>query len=531
MALNKEIFEKAKDYLFEKERMYPSQAGQFLMMLPTDQKHALAFLSDIKRIDGGLLNQYVSLSNKVIYHFDVEKLTLKECISKFGFIIQNAEKGAMEAVKIGLASYELNHLAEIINSQTKLEQNGFKITKEIILSYLWINNKIRPTEGNKQYLFEPTEEGTKIGIEIRRYVGNGGYIDIGLNKNACNFIYNNIRDIFYQFYGSSPFSFAFIAPYKDFCSGTGLTKTTPVITETKKPVEVKISLSNKTLFVFDFDGTVFNTDHLRFKRKNRQVTENDIKNVDYIEGFKELFLNKDSRLYLGKFKVLGITSSYDFYYQTMLNTHQDFLKLLSYKTIKTSEKIKELKAFMIKHKNEFDDVIAFGDDEKDALIYSKLGIKFYIVNNYYGYDPEADKILEQAKKNKENCFRKNYLHDVKIVGQTGYKINYFDDVVLYYKNYLKTLRFDMVEMRDKGSDYAPSVGGVAPLRVFEAKNEMGKHSKNDYILNHLDQLASLFDDLPLDKNSVLAILALSACCHFLFCLLFYSLLINGIRSK
>lgn len=272
----------------------------------------------------------------------------------------------------------------------------------------------------------------------------------------------------------------------------------PIINERLKVADLK---PNRTLLIFDYDGTVFNTDRLREARRSKSVSEKELAKIDYIEGFKELFLCTNSPLYLERYKVLGITSAYDSYYKALLNTHPDFSRILSYGTIRTSEKIKELKKFFQLHQNEFDVVIAFGDDEKDALIYSRLGIKFYIVNNYFGYDGKIEEILEKAVKNKAQDFRKNYLHDVKPLTYTSYKLKYFDDVVIYYKNYLDTF-YEDYDGIVHGSKNAPVQGNVKP-QIYDARTEMGKHSKNDYILNHLDELASLFDDLPLDKNSIL----------------------------
>lgn len=298
--------------------------------------------------------------------------------------------------------------------------------------------------------------------------------------------------------------FRYILPYYISAMRDAIkSKQRKAIQEKEKASADKVISSTKVLLIFDYDGTVFNTDGLRRARNKKQVKKEDLLKIDYIEGFNDIFLNPKSRLYLERFNVLGITSSYTDYYRTLLDNHGEFSRLVNMGTIRSSEKLASLRKFFTEHKGEFEEVIAFGDDDKDALVYSKLGLKYYIVNNYYGYEPKVEDILNIAIKNQKYNFRRNYLHDVKTVTFSRYNLRYFDDIVVYYKNYLDTLRFDEEAGVERGSNYSPSQGNLKPLRVYKARNEMGKFSKNEYILNHLDSIAALFDDLPLDKNSVL----------------------------
>ena len=250
---------------------------------------------------------------------------------------------------------------------------------------------------------------------------------------------------------------------------------------------------NDSLLIFDLDGTIYDTDSLRKKRKCNQITKDDLANVGFVKGFERMFLDENSPLFINKHAVIVITSARQDYARNLLKKSN-----LEIKDVIFGSNKKELLRQYIKEHRELRVCCAFGDDEKDANVYAELGFPFYIVNNALGYDADSDKIQEIARRNIEFNFRNNYLYDLKKLPYGVYSY-FIDDIVVYYKAYYKTPKSEWF-----GSDemLTPNQGERQPVRIFD-KQSMGKLSKNDTILKHNEEFASWFNDLFIDENVVL----------------------------
>ncbi len=258
----------------------------------------------------------------------------------------------------------------------------------------------------------------------------------------------------------------------------------------------------KTLLIFDFDHGIFDIDYLRESRKNFAPDEACLAKTRYVPGFEKAFLEKESPLYLKRFKVLGLMPESDECASALLDSHPEFSQFLTYTLRGRDNTVMRLKSFLEAHKEDFEFVIGFGEAETDACIYSRLGINFYIVNKFYGYDVDPKNVIQAIRSSQRLDFRRHYLHDKKTIGYSYYQFDKFDEIVVYYKNYLDTFRYDYWG-GSRGSCYAPEQGSVKPLKVYSASTELGKSHKSQYILDHLDAFSGLFDDLPLDDWAIL----------------------------
>lgn len=265
------------------------------------------------------------------------------------------------------------------------------------------------------------------------------------------------------------------------------------------------TLCGRRLLIFDLDGTVFDTDYLRIERTISNVIGSELMNVKYIHGFEGIFLNEKSELFLGKNDVLVITSSKDYYSNQLLLGHKDFSNFVTYPVIKTSSKKQKLIEFFNINNIDCSNVIAFGDDEKDANVYSELGLKFYIVPNIVGYSC-SDEIIKIANESVNN-FRNNYLYDYKKMDSKeektyGFYSYYLDGVIIYYKNYNVTIYQDC-QGHMHGSNNCPSQGFRVPIHNFN-NYELGKSNKHYTLESRKEEFANEFDDLLYNDNIIIA---------------------------
>lgn len=204
----------------------------------------------------------------------------------------------------------------------------------------------------------------------------------------------------------------------------------------------KYSESIKIMLIFDMDGTVFDTDSIRIARNEKKLDINNCskENIKLIEGFEDIFCDKSSKLYLPNCKCVFVTNSGETYAKYLLNLYNDVFGELDYKLYPNCStcRIQIINDIIKRNEKTYNTIIAFGDDEKDALIYSIVGVKYYIVNNYYGYN-DFDSLKKDIEINRIN-FRNNYQYDIvklksrrSIFNEFGSK--YFDDIVIYYKRY------------------------------------------------------------------------------------------------
>ncbi len=261
-------------------------------------------------------------------------------------------------------------------------------------------------------------------------------------------------------------------------------------------------LNRNNLLIFDFDGTIFDTDFLRNKRRANSTTNLDYYKVNYIRGFKELFLNEKSKLYLGNNDIIIISSSRENYLKSILEYHKELKEFLTYPTMKTSKKKTDLSNFLSSiDRTRYKNIIAFGDDEKDANVYSELNLQFYIVPNFVGYGDEHE-VLTKSKMNLEN-FRNKYLYDLKRIDLSQFKSEYIDDIVVYYKNYNCTKVVDIFTGFETGSDYCPPRGELEPLNVFDGF-ELGKKRKHETLTEYGQYFAETFDDLLYNDDIIIS---------------------------
>lgn len=375
-------------------------------------------------------------------------------------------------------TYDLSKYCEKANESIS-NFKYFKFNSKMIQMFLLEQKNIEFKEDNTSH-FSLTERGINNGFEIEQRESYRGdiYSVIKLNKKACGFLNKMLPYIFYWFYAFNPLNYYRTNPEMDF----------------------QFKEKEKKLLIFDLDGTIFDTDFLRQDRNDYSL----LNKVKYIKGFEKNFLDKNSSLNVIYNDFLIVTSSSFSYYSKLLNIYSDLKKNLNWEVLGTSYKKRDLRAFLQNVKQEYTDVIAFGDDEKDANVYSELGLDYYIVDNYYGYNKTDKEIIEISKRNKKYEFRNNYLYDLKKCysnGENQFKSDYFDDIVIYYKHYYNTYRINEFGYQE-GSDFAPAIRKVKPLKVYNIY-EMGKLSKNDTIIQQIDYFASTFNDLYIDENVVL----------------------------
>lgn len=355
----------------------------------------------------------------------------------------------------------------------------FKFNAKMIQMFLLEQKDIEFKVENTSY-FSLTERGINNGFEIedRKSYNGDMYSVIKLNEKSCKFLNKMLPYIFYWFYGFNPLNYYRSNPDKDF----------------------DISKKEKKLLIFDLDGTILNTDILRQNRNDYSL----LNKVTYIKGFEQTFLDKKSILNIIDNDFLIVTSSPQGYYTRLLNIFSKLKENLNWNVLGTSYKKRDLRIFLQNIKEEYTDIIAFGDDEKDANVYTELGLNYFIVDNYYGYNKSDKEIIETTKKNQKYNFRNNYLYDLKKCSSNSgspFASDYFDDIVIYYKHYYNTYRINELGYQE-GSNFAPPIRNVKPLKVFDIY-EMGKSSKNSTIVQQIEYFANTFNDLYIDENVVL----------------------------
>lgn len=227
------------------------------------------------------------------------------------------------------------------------------------------------------------------------------------------------------------------------------------------------------LLIFNLDNSVFN-----------------------IPNFNKVFLSKASPLNLFKNRVLFLTNKGEEAVKPLLEQHKEIhYTFIQYKAYSRKDFIRtQLKFWKV------EEILAFGASEKDANIYSDSGIGFYIVSKLNGY-PDVETILIEAVKERYNPWRNEFLYDHKFE-VANYQLHTPSlEVVIYYKCYLDTKRYDKSN-RLTGCDFAPEIDNRKPLKVFN-QLEFGQTKKNINILHHLDSFAGLFKDIYIDNKIIL----------------------------
>lgn len=247
--------------------------------------------------------------------------------------------------------------------------------------------------------------------------------------------------------------------------------------------------------IFDLDGTVFDTNCIRAERRRigaNYISKTTLDKIKLVEGFEPLFLDGDSELCLKNNKILFITSSPEAYAKYLLRLHglDGFECHCSCSTTKS----KLIADFVKRRRSEVKNFIAFGDEEKDAQLYSQCDIPFYIVNKYYGYGTMQDLIASIIIPNKKD-FRHEFMYDV-IKKKYDLDTEYFDDFIIYYCRYY-----------DK-TDYYGNCPAMPGRKIFERiKYSEFKDKKAEYVRNHLRDLM-IYDynniGISIPKNAVFA---------------------------
>lgn len=295
------------------------------------------------------------------------------------------------------------------------------------------------------------------------------------------------------------FELPFFVPYSIFHSC--------ICSPTKELEEIINECYLEKLLIFDVDSTIFATDIIRQERQQgKEFVGKQLEKIRYIDGFRNVFLNPESELFLGNHDLYLITSNKKTYLNDLLDTHEDFVCPNDSYYEFTSKKKETLASFLEKSKDKYGEIIAFGDDEKDANIYSELGLNYYIVNNYYGYNESASAIISKATKNRINCFRNYYRYDVRSIDckpPSSYTYNfnstYFDDVVIYFKN-LYNQNFS--NTKETITEHSLENSKRETLNCL-GYDSLGDVNKNDFIKKNYEKFAAHFDDLYLDDDIIL----------------------------
>lgn len=231
------------------------------------------------------------------------------------------------------------------------------------------------------------------------------------------------------------------------------------------------------LIIFNFDTCIF-----------------EYKSDKLLKGFFDLFLKEDAPLYLKSHKVLLLTNKDYESSRSLLDKYPEIK--YTWLQCKAYYRKSFIKKYLSNHPAE--EVVAFGSSEKDANIYASHNIPFYLVNILEGYEP-YEEILKSFSKN--TTWRNNYLYDYKTSpANKGMNIPFIENVI-YYKCYLDTRRYDHSN-KLVGCSFAPDIDGRKALKTF-TQAEFGQTKKHENILNHLNEFANLFSDLPIDNQTIL----------------------------
>ena len=454
-------FTKQSDTCVENLMLYMPSTIEQLYWVPkfgkiTIEKYGESIINAVKKIkDKYFLYKYETLiKNNMAYYINIMSCSEVYTGDLIGFV-------------------------NFFNEQKLFINSNFKLTQKLILRYLKENGLIKYSS---DIMFDVTEMGIKEGFSIEIKLAREGkenYSRLLVSKKSYTFLMTKIYEIYLEYYNSNVVNLFLDNPSTEF----------------------DFYHERKYTLIFDLDATVFDTDILRIDRqKGYIIFTNDLEKINFIEGYNEIFLNEESRLYLKKHNVYFVTSSKEQYAKELL-THID-KKIGKYNYAlytcagnKKSKIINEIKNKI----NDIDEIIAFGDDEKDALLYSTTMVPFYMVNNYYGYS-NVDEIINGRIKPTINDFRNIFLYDILKVnyGKTkGFYSRYFDDIVIYYRRYY-----------DKSNEFGvcPNIDNRVQLPKLKYSGFAdGNGKKSLYVKNHVNDFMNYdYNNLSVSKDVLFA---------------------------
>lgn len=395
------------------------------------------------------VNKLINIKNK----YALKDLSKKECFIEYRSFYESL-------VNINpIADGTIGDFCKYINESVDKRNIDFELNTKMIVLYLY-DSKLIEMNFNvpSDTPYKLTPAGISYGFIIITKEKNNGdkYQKLGFNnEEASKFLINHLGKIFYLYYGINR------------------------LNQIKKNINYD-SLEEGYFIILDADATIFDTDFLREKRQIKGINSIDIydyNKIKLIKGFNETFTNINSPFNLFTNKAVIITNSSNHYISNILKLYNVIFNDIKYLSNTRRNKIallKELKNIIHNKK-----IIAFGDDEKDALIYAEVDVPYYIVNNYYGYE-SINKILSKINNSSNFKFRKKFMYDVIDIKNDkirGFNSRYFDDIVVYYKRYY-----------DKRSN-----NGNCPLmtnRIMEEKLNFSNfgYNKKEYILNNIKDI-------------------------------------------
>lgn len=258
----------------------------------------------------------------------------------------------------------------------------------------------------------------------------------------------------------------------------------------KSELEKKINLEKARIqkgLIFDLDGTVFDTNCIRAERRRvgpNHISKEILKTIQLIKGFESLFLNENSKLYLKNNKILFITNSSETYAKTLLKLYclDDFECHCACGTKDNPSKSEWIVDFV--KRSGLKNFIAFGDEEKDAQLYSQCGIPFYLVNKNYGYDNNVQELMENVIIPNKEDFRNKFMYDVIDLKKKfkkkkfDFDTKYFDDFIVYYCRYYDKNKYNFGR--------CPSMSGRNYFKKITCSEF--KNKKGEYVRSHLSDL-------------------------------------------
>lgn len=352
-----------------------------------------------------------------------------------------------------------------------------ELTSKNIISYM-------ANEGFIQLEYGIIEDVTSLGMEYEIEIAGyyNGVANVRYGKRILEYLFENLYKIYAFSFGRSPFSYL----YDDIDT---------ILEEQQK-------LQKKYFFIFDFDQTIFDTDMFRIRRRKMDfdLSDEEIEDISFIEGFENLFLNKNSRFSLDKNDAIILTNSNLNCARKILEKKKKQYSILKIvKLLPQHGKIHYIKSYIEEFNINKEDIIAFGDDEKDALTYSICGIPYYIVSNYYGYDGQVD-LLKNVVFPKSDDFRNAFLYDIIKVNAynkfNNIESKYFDDIIVYFRRY-----YDKKNYVD--NVWSPEFDNrhfLHKLTYFSFGQD-----KQAYLRNHANELVlNDYNNLKLKKNIIFA---------------------------
>ena len=348
--------------------------------------------------------QIIDIINAFVEKNQLEYNTLEEAFELF--FLPNKKS------KLSICIDRISEFATIASSYIGMQNS---LNSKHIYSYLAYCGFVELEFGNIKNV---TGRGKEYGLEILDNKGSN-YFKYGhkISKYLCENIYN----IYAFAFGRSPFSYLY---------------------DSVEEILEEHQNQTKYFFIFDMDQTIVDTDGFRERRRKLDfhVTDEELKNIKFIEGFEGLFLDENSKFSLYKNDAIIVTNSSKYYAKRILDKKREqydaLAKVWAYQP--SEGKIDFIKKYIKEHDLNPENIIAFGDDEKDALIYSICGVPYYIVSNYYGYDAEKN-LMEKVIVPKNEDFRKTFLYDIIKISPSDMLKNieskYYDDIIVYYRRY------------------------------------------------------------------------------------------------